>query len=237
MFKKFKKKSINVSAIIACGGQSQRMNGIDKINFALGDFPVAVMSFMAFENSDYIKEIIVVCKESDIKSMMEYQYLYGISKIKSIVCGGDTRQKSVFKGLEQVSEDMDFVCIHDGARPFVETSCIDTCISDAMTYGGACASVKTKDTVKIISEDGFIKNTPNRDTIYLAQTPQVFDYKKYKKAAKYASENNLDFTDDCQLFEAIGEKVYLSQGDYKNIKITTRDDLILAMAFCDLDEI
>lgn len=236
MFKKFKKKSINVTAIIACGGKSQRMNGIDKINFALGDFPVAVMSFMAFQNSDYIKDIIVVCKEEDIKAMMDYQYLYSITKIKSIVSGGNTRQQSVFKGLAEVSDDTDYICIHDGARPFVSTECIDTCISDAITYGGACASVKTKDTVKIISEDGFIQNTPNRDTIYLAQTPQVFDFLKYKKASSYAKNNNLDFTDDCQLFEAIGERVYLSEGDYKNIKITTRDDLILAMAFSDLED-
>ncbi|MEG1447941.1 MAG: 2-C-methyl-D-erythritol 4-phosphate cytidylyltransferase, partial [Oscillospiraceae bacterium] len=229
MFKRKKKKAVNVCAIIACGGQSSRMNGIDKINFSLGDFPVAVMSFMAFENSDYIKEIIVVCKESDIKSMMEYQNLYGISKIKSIVCGGETRQQSVFKGLSQISEDTDFVCIHDGARPFVSTFCIDSCIEDAISYGGACASVKTKDTVKIISGDGFIKDTPSRETVYLAQTPQVFGLEKYKKAVAYAKENNLDFTDDCQLFEAIGERVFLSQGDYKNIKITTRDDLMLAM--------
>jgi 2-C-methyl-D-erythritol 4-phosphate cytidylyltransferase len=157
---------------------------------------------------------------------------YNIDKLICVTEGGETRQESVKNGLNECAKDTDIIAVHDGARPFADAALIDRTINDCKEYGASMAGVKVKDTIKETKE-GFIFNTPNRENIYIAQTPQVFFFDELKIAFKNAEEHGLNFTDDCQLMESMGKKIYISQGDYKNIKITTIEDIKIAKAFME----
>jgi 2-C-methyl-D-erythritol 4-phosphate cytidylyltransferase len=119
------------------------------------------------------------------------------------------------------------LAIHDGARPLVQTKYIDKTIQDASVFGGATLGAPVKDTIKVVN-DNLIVDTPYRPHLYLTQTPQVFRRALYFEAVTFAREHNLDFTDDCQLVEALGSKVYMTEGEYTNIKITTPEDIAIA---------
>jgi 2-C-methyl-D-erythritol 4-phosphate cytidylyltransferase len=120
------------------------------------------------------------------------------------------------------------IAIHDGARPLVNPEFIEKTIKDARVFGGATLGVGVKDTIKIV-EDDLIVDTPHRPSLFACQTPQVFKRKIYFDAVAFALENGLEnLTDDCQLVEAIGKKVFMTKGDYKNIKITTPEDIKIA---------
>jgi 2-C-methyl-D-erythritol 4-phosphate cytidylyltransferase len=119
------------------------------------------------------------------------------------------------------------VAIHDGARPLVKPEHIESVIKDAGVFGGATLGVPVKDTIKVV-DDGLITDTPHRASLYITQTPQVFKRRLYFEGIDFALEHELDFTDDCQLVEAIGGKVYMTIGDYTNIKITTPEDIRIA---------
>ena len=119
------------------------------------------------------------------------------------------------------------VAIHDGARPLVKPEFIETAIKDARVFGGAALGVPVKDTIKLV-EDGLIVDTPQRSKLYITQTPQVFKRHVYFEGIDFSLEHDLDFTDDCQLVEALGHKVYMTLSDYTNIKITTPEDIEIA---------
>lgn len=219
----------NTSAVIVCAGSSSRMGGVNKILLPLGSSTVIGHSMLAFQNTPSVKEIIIVARNQDLDSI-EYQAdLLNISKLKLCVTGGDTRQKSVINGVRLVSKDTDFIAIHDGARPLVNPEFIEKTIKDASVFGGAALGVPVKDTIKVVS-DNLIVDTPYRPSLYITQTPQIFRKKIYFEAIDFALEHDLDFTDDCQLVEAIGYKIYMTTGDYKNIKITTPEDIKIAEA-------
>ena len=151
---------------------------------------------------------------------------YGISKVKAIVEGGKERYHSVFEGLKQTS-DADYVLIHDGARPFVNQEIIRRCMLEVPEYQACVVGMPVKDTIKVVN-DRLIVDTPYRPHLYITQTPQVFKRQLYFEAVTFAEEHALDFTDDCQLIEAINCKVYMTEGDYINIKITTPEDIAIA---------
>lgn len=234
MFFKQKYKNLpKISVVIPAGGSSSRMDGINKQLLLLDDIPVIVHTLRIFDDLAHISEIILVCKEELIGDYMRLCEDYDIQKLKSIVTGGATRQGSVFAGIKACSSDTEYYLIHDGARPLVTEDIITRCIDDVLKYKATTASVRAKDTIKIADKDGFIDNTPDRTTMYLTQTPQVFERVLYDRAMQIALQNDTDYTDDCQLIEGIGQRVYLSEGDYTNIKITTPDDLWVAQAFLD----
>ena len=153
---------------------------------------------------------------------------YHLDKVTSIVTGGETRQLSVFQGVRAITNSWNLLAIHDGARPLVSQEVITQCLENALEHGAAVAAVPVKDTIKRVSSDGMISETIDRSLLYSAQTPQVFDLFFYCSAMDTALENHLDFTDDCQLVEAIGGKIAMTTGDYTNIKITTPEDIRLA---------
>ncbi|MGN0620376.1 MAG: 2-C-methyl-D-erythritol 4-phosphate cytidylyltransferase [Porcipelethomonas sp.] len=218
---------INTSAIIVCGGQSSRMNGVNKILLPLGDTNVIGKSMLAFENCGSVREIVVVCRPQDRDAIRLEAEKINITKLTDFADGGATRQESVINGLRKISSDTELIAVHDGARPLVKPEHIEKTIKDACVFGGAVLGVPVKDTIKVVA-DGLIQDTPCRSSLYITQTPQIFKRRIYFEGVDFALEHELDFTDDCQLAEAIGTKVYMTAGDYTNIKITTPEDIKIA---------
>ncbi len=223
---------MDVSAIIVCAGSSSRMNGQDKMLLKLGDTNVMGMSMLSYEKCKSIKDIVVVTKESLVSVVKKTAEELGITKLTNVAIGGETRQQSVMNGLKLIDKDTAMIAVHDGARPLVNPEYIEKTIADAKVFGGAVLGVPVKDTIKVV-EDGLIVDTPYRPKLFITQTPQVFKRRLYFEAVDFAMANGLDFTDDCQLAESIGAKVYMTVGDYKNIKITTAEDIRIAEAIMD----
>ena len=159
-----------------------------------------------------------------------------MQKVSAIVRGGNSRQQSVLRGIDALSENVDYFAIHDGARPFADEELIRRCMQDAMEHGAATAAVPCKDTIKVSDSEGFICDTPDRSTLHQTQTPQIFRRDWYLQAAEQAKAEGVDVTDDCQLLERAGRKVHLSMGSYFNIKITTQEDLPIAFAIAQAME-
>lgn len=224
---------MNTSVVIVCAGNSTRMGGVNKILLPLGERLVIGVTMQAFQACESVKEIIIVARECDITAIRAEAESAGITKLKECTVGGDTRQQSVINGIRCISKDTELVAVHDGARPLVKPEHIEKAIKDALVFGGATLGVPVKDTIKVV-DDGLITDTPPRKSLYITQTPQIFKKKLYFEGIDFALEHNLDFTDDCQLVEAIGGKVYMTTGDYTNIKITTPEDIKLAETLLEM---
>lgn len=220
---------MDTSVVIVCAGSSTRMQGVNKILLPLGERLVIGVTMSAFQKCESVREIVIVAREQDIPDIKKEAEAAGISKLAACTTGGATRQESVINGIRCISKDTEMVAIHDGARPLVRPEHIEKTIRDARIFGGATLGVPVKDTIKTV-DDGIITDTPPRSSLYITQTPQVFRRKLYFEGIDFALEHNLDFTDDCQLVEAIGGKVYMTVGDYTNIKLTTPEDIKLAEA-------
>lgn len=218
---------MNTSAVIVCAGNSTRMGGVNKILLPLGDRLVIGVTMLAFQNCECIKEIIIVAREDDIPAIKSEAEKAGITKLAACTTGGSTRQESVINGVRCISKETELIAIHDGARPLVKPEHIEKTVKDAKIFGGATLGVPVKDTIKTV-EDGLITDTPPRKLLYNTQTPQIFKRTLYFEGIDFALEHGLDFTDDCQLVEAIGGKVAMTVGDYSNIKITTPEDIAIA---------
>lgn len=218
---------MDTSAIIVCAGNSTRMGGVNKILLPLGERLVIGVTMQAFQQCESVKEIIIVARESDIPAIRAEAEAAGITKLTACTAGGDTRQQSVINGVRCASPGTELIAVHDGARPLVRPEHIEKTIRDAGVFGGAALGVPVKDTIKMV-EDGLITDTPPRKLLYITQTPQVFKRRLYFEGIDFALEHSLDFTDDCQLVEAIGGKIAMTTGDYTNIKITTPEDIRLA---------
>lgn len=218
---------MTISVIIVCGGSSTRMGGVNKILLPLGNTNVAGQTMLAFEKCPEVNDIVVVCRECDREALESTAKTLGITKLTGFAEGGATRQQSVFNGLRKISPDTDLIAVHDGARPLVKAEHIAKTARDAEVFGGAVLGVPVKDTIKVVN-DGLITDTPHRPSLYITQTPQIFKRRIYFEAVDFALEHELDYTDDCQLAEAIGIKVCMTTGDYTNIKITTPEDIKIA---------
>lgn len=218
---------MKTSVVIVCAGNSTRMGGVNKILLPLGDRLVIGVSMQAFQKCESVREIVIVAREEDIPAIKSEAQAAGISKLSACTTGGATRQESVINGVRMIANDTQLVAIHDGARPLVKPEHIEKAVRDASVFGGATLGVPVKDTIKTV-DDGLITDTPPRSSLYITQTPQIFKRSLYFEGIDFALEHGLDFTDDCQLVEAIGGKVYMTVGDYTNIKITTPEDIRIA---------
>lgn len=218
-----------VSAIIVAAGTSSRMHGIDKQLLDIGGMPVIARAVSAFEKAEIISEIVIVTREDIIGSINALVLKYGFKKVKAVIKGGNTRQESVFNGIDVCSEDSEYIAIHDGARPFVTQDIIKNTVNAAMKFGAASAGVTAKDTVKIADENNKIIKTVDRDFVRLMQTPQVFEKETYVTAVKTVQNSEM-FTDDCQILEKFGKPVFTVESSPLNIKITTREDIVFAEA-------
>ncbi len=220
----------HLSAIIVAAGSSNRMGGIDKIFAEIDKIPVIARTLSAFQSCEDIFEIVVVTKESSVERIKALATEHGITKLTAVVLGGTTRAESVRNGVEAVSEDTEFIAIHDGARPLVLPEDISACAGDAFNYGGAILALPVTDTVKYAKKNGFVEYTPAREKLFGAQTPQIFDLDTYKKAMEKAFKDLSDWTDDSMVYENYAEKVYLTPGRRSNIKITSPEDILIAEA-------
>lgn len=226
---------MTVSAIIAAAGSASRMNGINKQTALLGGIPVLARSMQLLQSCDEITEIIVSTRKEDFQIFSGYAEQFGITKFVCCAEGGDTRQQSVINALKYTSKETQLIAVHDGARPLADPKMISQCIKDASVFGASVPGVPVKDTLKTVSGD-MITDTPDRSHLFIIQTPQIFRKKEYYAGVNFANEHGLDFTDDCQLVEAVGVKVNLTRSDYANIKITTPEDLAIAEAILSAKE-
>lgn len=144
------------------------------------------------------------------------------------VAGGRERQDSVAAGLRALPPEIDYVVVHDGARPFVTAALVERVLAEARRHGAALAAVAVQDTIKRVSGDLFLDGTVDRRSLWLAQTPQAFSVALLREAHAHAREHGLDATDDAALVEALGHPVKVVPGSVLNFKITTREDLALA---------
>lgn len=222
--------SKDTAVLLVCAGNATRMGGIHKILHPLGDATVLEQSLRTFCLSESVAEFLVVCRPQDEPEFAEIIRKMQLPLPIHLVMGGETRQQSVLNGFAAVSDTVDYVAIHDGARPLVRLQDIEKVIADARTHGAATLGMPVKDTIKVVN-GGFITDTPDRSTLYLTQTPQVFRRSLYEQAAADAKRKGVDFTDDCQLVEALGIRVAMTCGDYTNIKLTTPEDFAVAEAF------
>ena len=196
---------VKVGVVVVAAGSSRRMGGVDKQDILLNNIPVVVRSIEPFSWFQEVEEIVVVCREEFMPQMLFYTEEFGLQKIKAIIKGGSTRQQSVMAGIQALAPDTQFYAIHDGARPFVTGDVIANCIAESVRWGAATAAGPTKDTIKIAGADGFIEATPPRESLFLTQTPQIFEAALYRRAVEEAQRQGLEFTDDCQLVENLGD--------------------------------
>lgn len=217
------------SVIIVAAGSGKRMkSAIAKQYIELKGRTILSYTVETFEKSDYIDEIILVTSSEAIDYVNEnIVQKYNFKKVKAVVEGGKERQDSVYNGLKNVSNDCDVVLIHDGVRPFVGDSYIAKLESIAMEFGACVLGAPVKDTIKVCNSEGYITDTPERSTLWLAQTPQCFKYDIIMKAYEKAYNEGYTGTDDSMLVEKTGVKVKMVEGDYNNIKITTPEDLYI----------
>ena len=209
--------------ILGAGNGTRMEIEKSKMLLEIGGKTVIERSVAAFSELPEIDEIIVVCRECDIEAFSQLLPDEDIS----FVIGGETRQQSVMNAVETI-DDCDYIIIHDGARPLVTQKAILNTLDKAQETKAAATGVAVKDTIKTVDSDLAIVDTPDRSKLISIQTPQIFDFKLYKDALEKARQDTADYTDDCQLVERLGSKVYAVLGDYDNIKITTPSDIALA---------
>lgn len=227
--KKRSQQTPYVSCILAAAGKGSRMGaGINKIFLEFGGMPVLAHTLLALDACRAISEIIIVTAESDLLGCKDIAEEFGVRKLKTITLGGDTRQASVRNALREVSSDAEIVLIHDAARPLITETVIQDVIDGVTAHGAAAAGVPCKNTLKMANEDGMITDTPDRSRLFEIQTPQGFTRDLIIRAHENALESSLTATDDCFLAEQLGAAVKIIPGDYRNIKITTPEDLLLA---------
>jgi 2-C-methyl-D-erythritol 4-phosphate cytidylyltransferase len=223
-----------VFALIPAAGMGKRMGASGNKQYLLLDgVPILAHTLRVFQEAPFIAGIYIVSPEQEIPfCRTEVVERYGFNKVRAVVAGGSERQHSVRNGLLAMDgvEPDDLVLIHDGVRPFVPLEVLERAVTAADDHGGAVVAVPVKDTVKIAS-DGVITGTPPRERLWLAQTPQAFRYGLISKAHVTAAAEGFLGTDDASLMERQGWPLQVVMGDYRNIKITTPEDMVLAEAF------
>ena len=219
-------------AVIVAAGSASRMGGIDKVMAPLQGEPMLVRTVRTFQDSDVIREIVIVTRKDLLPQVK--RLCAGFDKVKTVVEGGADRTASVSAGLDALSRRVALAAIHDGARPLVSLDVIERTVRAANTYSAAAPAVPVKDTIKAV-QGGIVTETPDRGKLRAVQTPQVFDLDLLLGALKNAADKKLTLTDDCSAVEAMGMSVKIVEGDERNIKVTTPLDLKIARMFLEED--
>ncbi|GAB7025799.1 2-C-methyl-D-erythritol 4-phosphate cytidylyltransferase [Geotalea toluenoxydans] len=225
-------------ALIPAAGMGKRMGkrmgaGMNKQYLLLDGRPILAHTLEIFEEASFVDDIYVVIPQAEIAFCREQVVeKYGFTKVRDVIAGGSERQYSVLNGIRALSgyREDDVVIIHDGVRPFIPTKILKHSIEVASQYDGALVAVPAKDTVKTV-EAGVVTGTPPRENIWLAQTPQSFRHGIISAAHEIAAAEGFLGTDDASLVERMGRQVHVVMGDYRNIKITTPEDMLLAETF------
>ena len=212
-------------AVIVAAGTASRMGGIDKVMAPLKGEPMLVHTVRAFQNSEVIREIVIVTRQDLVEPVTEL--CSGFSKVKTVAVGGSSRTESVQNGLNALSKGMKLAAIHDGARPLISARVIERTVRAANSYGAAAPAIAVKDTIKQV-QGGVVTQTPDRSLLRAVQTPQVFDVDILRGGLKKVRDSKLEVTDDCSAVERMGMSVKIVEGDERNMKITTPMDLKVA---------
>ncbi|MBP3038120.1 2-C-methyl-D-erythritol 4-phosphate cytidylyltransferase [Bacillaceae bacterium Marseille-Q3522] len=215
--------------IIPAAGQGKRMGaGKNKLLLELGQLPVFIHTMRIFENDPSCTKIFLAIHPDDKTELSKLIKKFHLKKETQIIAGGKERQHSVYNALKHISGD-GIVLVHDGARPFVDQEYIHRLVDVAGQKGAAILAVPVKDTIKKVSELK-VTETVERANLWSVQTPQAFRISLLKEAHKEAEEDSFLGTDDASLIERLGKEVFIVEGDYDNIKLTTPEDLYFAEA-------
>ena len=221
---------MKVSAIIPAAGQGSRMAlPVPKQFLHLCDRPMISYSLEAFELIEPLTEVfIAVPSGQEERCWKEWVEPFNFKKAIRIIAGGVSRQDSVYAGLKAVSSETEIVVVHDGVRPLVTAGLIQETLDAAVKHGAAVVALRLKDTIKNVRSDGTIKETVDRNSLWSAQTPQIFSYKLLLEAYEHAYRDGVTGTDEASLLERIGIPIHVITGSWENIKVTEQSDLMLA---------
>lgn len=229
------KQSCFVSCIVAAGGSGSRMGAEkNKLFLNIRNVPVIARTLMQLEKSTVISEIVLSAREEDMAELGEIIEMYGITKVTAVVRGGAHRAASVLNALKATAETADLIAVHDGARPLISEEEIIKTVEDARVNGAAAIGVRPKCTLKRADNRGVITETVDRSQMYEIQTPQIFSREILLKAYNVEESVLRSATDDCSLVERLGIPIKVTEGSYRNIKLTTPEDIRIAE--CLLEE-
>ncbi|KAI3701942.1 hypothetical protein L6452_27448 [Arctium lappa] len=227
-------KEKSVSVVLLAGGKGKRMGAsMPKQYLPLLGQPIALYSFYTFSRMPEVKEIVVVCDPS-------YQDIFEDTREKISVdlkfaLPGKERQDSVYSGLQTIDLNSALVCIHDSARPLVSSTDVEKVLNDGLRIGASVLGVPAKATIKEANSESFVVKTLDRKTLWEMQTPQVIKPELLKKGFELVNREGLEVTDDVSIVEHLKHPVYITEGSYTNIKVTTPDDLLLAERILNTD--
>ncbi|KAK9161928.1 hypothetical protein Syun_002830 [Stephania yunnanensis] len=227
-------KDKSVSVILLAGGKGKRMAAsVPKQYLPLLSQPIALYSFYTFARMSQVKEIVVVCDPSynDIFQGRSFLFSLCFHHLFFIIC----IQDSVFSGLQEIDTDSELVCIHDSARPLVSTEDVIKVLKDGQLNGAAVLGVPVKATIKEANSDSFVVRTLDRKTLWEMQTPQIIKPALLVKGFELVNREGLEVTDDVSIVEHLKHPVYITEGSYTNIKVTTPDDMLLAERILNME--
>lgn len=234
---------MNIGVIFA-GGIGSRMHTKDKPKqfLELYNKPIIIYTLEHFENNEDIDAVVISCIEGWIPYLEKLLYRYGIKKVKKIVPGGKSGQESIYNGLcaaKSISDGKEdtMVLIHDGVRPLINSELLSRCIECVKQKGNAITAGIVKETIAVINEESCIEEVPSREKSRVAKAPQCFWLKDILEAHEDAKKDGiLDFIDSCTMMQYYGYKLYMIDGPYENIKITTPDDYYTMRAIIEAKE-
>ena len=224
---------MQVNALIVAAGEGKRIgSAFPKPFLPIGDRPMILHTLRRFDESRTVRKVVLLTAEKEISRCQEL--VRSDSQLRGLECiirpGGLRRQDSVSQGLTQLDADCEVVIIHDGVRPFVSSRLIDRCVEVAFKEGAVIVGVPVRDTIKVISTDRLVRETPPRNSLWQIQTPQVFRTEIIREAYRQAVREGTEATDDAMLVERLGKNVTLLEGQTTNIKITVPEDILFAEA-------
>ena len=216
-----------VGAVVVAAGKSSRMKGVDKVFTPILGVPLLAYSLDQLESFTSVAEIVLVLSPDSLDQGQDLLRHRGYQKVSHVCAGGERRQDSVRCGLEQLA-NCQWVIVHDGARPCLDHGILQRGLTAVEECGAAAAGVPVKDTIKVVSPQGQITDTPDRDRLWAAQTPQLFEYALLWDAHQRCSQ---PVTDDAAMVESLGHPVKMFLGSYENLKVTTPEDLAVAESY------
>lgn len=223
-------KSFTSAVILAAGSGTRMGTAQTKQWLCVDGIPVVARTLAVFQASRYINEIVLCVKEDELGMYDGIAEKYGLTKLKCVIRGGATRQESALRGFKRISDEAELVAIHDAARCLVTEEMIEATVRAARRDGGAIAAMRATDTVKTADAYGSVTSTVDRNTVWLAQTPQIFGVEQYRVAAYLAIRDGFAVTDDASLMENAGFNVTVVDCGRENLKITEPADLLMAEA-------
>lgn len=211
------------SVVVVAAGQSTRMGDLDKTFATVLGVPLIAHTLSHFQSCSLIDEIVLVLSQENLDRGREIVREQNLSKVSLVCAGGKRRQDSVRNGLEAL-QACQYVMIHDGARPCLDQSLLERGMAAVRETGAAVAGMPVKDTIKMVSAELVVTSTPPRETLWAAQTPQIFRYDQLLQAHQRCTAT---MTDDAAMVESLGHLVKMFPGSYANLKVTTPEDLII----------